>query len=305
MALIYLVIALLIEQWKPLAERKQLFAPVDRFASMLEGQFNAGQSRQGMIAWALAILPAMLLVWLVYSLLLHINPVLAIGFNVVMLYLTMGFRRFSHFFTDIQLAMRADDIDQARRLLSDWRGQDCTALPPDAVARLAIEQARAASHYNVFAVMFWFILLPGPSGAVAYRMASYLARRWQADQPELDQFGRFARRIYAIMEWLPTRLTAAAFAVVGDFEDAVYCWRNQAARWTDPLLGVVLAAGAGAIGVRLGGPIQTDIAPEDRPDLGIGDEADAGFLDSTVGLVWRALVLWLLMLLLLGLASIR
>jgi cobalamin biosynthesis protein CobD/CbiB len=57
--------------------------------------------------------------------------------------------------------------------------------------------------------------------------------------------------------------------------------------------------------VRLGGPIQTDIAPEDRPDLGIGDEADAGFLDSTVGLVWRALVLWLLMLLLLGLASIR
>ena len=136
-------------------------------------------------------------------------------------------------------------------------------------------------------------------------MASYLARRWQADQPEMDQFGRFARRIYRIMEWLPTRLTAAAFAVVGDFEDAVYCWRNQASRWTDPLLGVVLAAGAGAIGVRLGGPIQTDIAPEDRPDLGIGDEADAGFLDSTVGLVWRALVLWLLMLLLLGLASIR
>jgi adenosylcobinamide-phosphate synthase len=94
-----------------------------------------------------------------------------------------------------------------------------------------------------------------------------------------------------------------AFAIVGDFEDAIYCWRTQAAQWPDRGVGILLAAGAGAIGVKLGMPILEDGTLIDRPQLGVGDEADTGFLDSTVGLVWRALILWLLVLLLLGLAN--
>jgi adenosylcobinamide-phosphate synthase len=42
----------------------------------------------------------------------------------------------------------------------------------------------------------------------------------------------------------------------------------------------------------------------DRPELGLGDAADTGHLDSTVGLVWRALVVWLLLLLLIALAGV-
>ena len=99
------------------------------------------------------------------------------------------------------------------------------------------------------------------------------------------------------------RFTAAAFAVVGDFEDAVYCWRTQAANWPDPALGIVLASGAGAIGVKLGMPILAGGAVVERPELGLGDPADTGHLDSTVGLVWRALVVWLILLLLIALAG--
>ena len=99
------------------------------------------------------------------------------------------------------------------------------------------------------------------------------------------------------------RLTAAAFAVVGDFEDAVYCWRTQARDWSDPDAGVVLAAGAGALGVRLGMPLTAIEGVEVRPELGLGEQADSPTLDSVVGLVWRALVLWLFVLLLLTLAS--
>ena len=68
--------------------------------------------------------------------------------------------------------------------------------------------------------------------------------------------------------------------------------------------GIVLASGAGALGVRLGLPIPQGGLPLDRPELGIGDEADADFMQSTVGLVWRALVFWMVLLLLLGLASL-
>ena len=99
------------------------------------------------------------------------------------------------------------------------------------------------------------------------------------------------------------RLTAAAFAVVGDFEDAIYCWRTQAAAWRDPLAGIVLAAGAGAMGVRLGMPIaDTAGGAEARPELGLGESAETPCLDSTVGLLWRALVLWVFVLFMLSAA---
>jgi adenosylcobinamide-phosphate synthase len=60
--------------------------------------------------------------------------------------------------------------------------------------------------------------------------------------------------------------------------------------------GVVLSAGAGAMGVRLGMPVQEVEGMQPRPELGVGEPADGPFLDSTVGLVWRALVVWLFVL---------
>ena len=103
-------------------------------------------------------------------------------------------------------------------------------------------------------------------------------------------------------------MTAAGFAIVGNFEDAIYCWRTQAAKWPDTGygagIGIVLASGAGALGVRLGMPFVEAGEIADRAELGTGDDADVDFMQSAVGLVWRALVLWLLLLLLLGLASL-
>ena len=101
----------------------------------------------------------------------------------------------------------------------------------------------------------------------------------------------------------PVRITAAAFAIVGDFEDAVYCWRTQAGRWPDEAAGILLASGAGALGVRLGLPIVESGEVTERPELGLGEEADADFMQSGIGLVWRTLVLCLLLLTLLGVAS--
>jgi adenosylcobinamide-phosphate synthase len=102
-------------------------------------------------------------------------------------------------------------------------------------------------------------------------------------------------------------VTAASFAVVGDFEDAVQCWRTQADRWPDGGSGILLASGAGALGVRLGMPVH-DMIQEvgefgDRPELGLGEEADADFMQSTIGLVWRSLVLGLAVLALIGVSG--
>ena len=300
MGVFAIIAALVLEQWRPLGDRKAVFAALAAWADWLEGSFNAGQARQGAVAWTIAALAPVAAAGLVYAALLWMSPFAALLANIAALYLTLGFRQFSHYFTGIQVALRDGDIDRARELLGAWRGESAVHRSREEVVRLAIEEAIAASHRHVFAVLFWFVLLPGPCGAILYRMAVFLARRWGGK----GEFGRFAERVLRVLEWPAARLTAAAFAVVGDFEDAVYCWRTQAAAWPDPNLGIVLAAGAGALGVRLGMPLTEVEGLQARTDLGLGEAADAPFLDSVVGLLWRALVLWVFVLMVLGLVRV-
>lgn len=306
MSLVSLIIALLIEQARPLAYRQIVFGPVSRLADTLDGWLNTGDRKHGILAWLFGVGGLVLLVGIFYAVLLSLNPLLAVALNVLVLYLTMGFRQFSHYYTDIQLALRMGDVIRARDLLAEWRGRSSEGLSSSDVARLAIEEALASSHRHVFGVLLWFVLLPGPCGAVLYRAAAIFAEHWgrREEDPVSGEFASFAQQAFGLIDWLPLRATASAFAVVGDFEDAVYCWRTQAGNWPDNGLGIVLASGAGALGVRLGMPVADSGEIADRAELGTGDEADVDFMQSAVGLVWRAIVLWLLLLLLLGLASL-
>lgn len=300
MTLLSIVIALLLEQARSLPVERVVHEPVARLAAFLEGRFNDGIRLHGAIAWGIgAALPAGLLL-ILQAVLQRVQPLLALILAVGVLYLTMGFRQFSHFFTDIHLALRAGEIERARQLLADWRHRSNDKLTSSETARLAIEDALLLSHRYVFAPLFWFVLL-GPAGAVLYRLTHLLNESWNKPMPAglgmADEFGQFARQAFAALDWLPVRITAAAFAVVGDFEDAVDCWRNQASRWPDSGSGILLASGAGALGVKLGMPVHGVVQGMDeageRPELGLGDEADPDFMQSTVGLVWRSLVLGL------------
>ncbi len=300
MGVLAIIAALLIEQWRPLAERKNVAAALGGFAGWLEQSFNGGEGRQGMVAWLVAVVPAVGLAIALHALLYAAHPLLALAFNIAALYFTLGFRQFSHHFTVIQLAVKSGDMDRARSELDAWRGASGVVRSREEVIRLAIEEALLASHRHVFGVLLWFVVLPGPSGAILYRLAAYLAGRWKP----LGGFGGFAQRAFHLLEWPAVRLTAASFAVVGDFEDAVYCWRTQARGWLDPDAGVVLAAGAGAMGVRLGMPVQEIDGARPRPELGVGEPADGPFLDSAVGLLWRALVVWVFVLLVVSIARL-
>src|ERR1700694_1206387 len=201
MTLLSLAAALLLEQWRPLADRRYLYALLARYATFLEGLFNAGETRQGAIAWVIAVLPAVLGAWLVYTAAYGASPLLALLLNVAALYLTMGFRQRSHYFTGIHLALKDNDVDKARDILSDWRKASCAGLDREAIGRLAIEEALVASHRYVFGVVFWFVLLPGPTGAILYRLSMFLDGRWsEKASSEPERFSRFARRAFAALD---------------------------------------------------------------------------------------------------------
>ena len=301
MSLFSIIIALLLEQFQPLSQQRHVREPLIRYASFLEERFNDGRRDHGAIAWLLALLPPFLLMLALQIYLSHQYPPLGLLLNVAVLYLTMGFRQVSHFFTDIHLALRMGELDRARALLGEWRGHATDRLSSHEVARLAIEEALLATHRHVFAPLLCFILL-GPAGAMFYRLAMFFNSQWGS--AEFGPFGEMARRAFAVLDWLPLRCSAAGFAMVGNFEDAIYCWRTQADRWPDRSSGILLASGAGAIGVKLGEPVQERAGVlRERPGLGVGEEADADFMQSTIGLVWRTLVLGILLLALFWVAS--
>ncbi|WP_338771469.1 CobD/CbiB family protein [Massilia sp. METH4] len=313
MTFLSILCALLLEQMKPLRADNPIYANIKLFAVRMENWFNAGQASHGRMGWFLMMAALMVPTALIYWVLLRYNLIIAaFVWNVLIVYLTLGFRHYSHYFTSIQLALNAGDEPAARALLAEWTRTDTVGLEANEIARIAVEKALITTHRNVFGVFFWFLLPLGPAAAVMYRVSEYLARAWnEPDHMKNEAFGQFAARAFYWIDWIPARLTAVAFAVVGNFEDAIYAWRNFAHRWRDEAIGIILAAGGGAMGVRLGTPqenaakmVPADAATVDISDVEVetlpGDEPTVRALQSTVGLVWRALLLWMLLLLLMS-----
>ena len=302
MKFLSLLAVLVLEQVWPLRKDNRLRLWFERYARFLEGQFDGGEFRHGVIAWVLAVAPAVAATVAVHRLLHGVNPFAGLLWSIAVLYFTMGFRQFSHEYGEIQLALKAGDLAAARERLGRWRGESASELGAGEVARVAIEQGLLASHRHVFGTIAWFLAL-GPAGAVLYRACTVLADQWGARAaPHSGEFGRFAARAFFWLDWVPVRLSAATFGVAGDFEDAVYCWRTQSGAWEPRSHGILLAAGGGALGVRLGDTLHQYGSLHYRPAMGIGEEADADHMTSAVGLVWRSLVGWMVMVLLVTIA---
>lgn len=289
MNFIALIAALALTYYRPHKKIDWLYFAYVPVAQMLARNFDGGKNRHGVVAWMLgALLPAVLL-GVAYFALLALNPVLGVLFGVVVLYLTLRFSYFSQRAERIAAALAGGNTEEARTLLTQWEPTlEASHFTPAEIAKVGVETTLRRAHQGLFGPILWFVLL-GPGGALLYRLSHILAQTWE---PQTDsRFHRFSHKAYEWLDWLPARVTAACFAVVGDFEDAVYCWRTQAGNWPEQGIGIILASGAGALGVKLGQPLPYLGVLQFRPELGLGDEADADYLRSAVGLVWRVLVL--------------
>ncbi len=304
MKFLALALALLIEQAWPLRRVNPLYTAYESYADAIESRFNGQQVHHGAIAWLVAVAPLALCIVLVHALLSVAGAFFALAWSIAVLYVAVGFRRFSHGFTEIAHALREQNISTARDVLGRWRGVPADELNAAEVSRVAIELGLLQAHRYVLGPIFWFVIL-GPVGPVIYRVADLLAVRWGGrTAPGSAAFAHFAGRAFFWIDWLPARLTAASFAIAGNFEDAAYCWRTQAAGWGHGGEGVVLASGAGALGVKLGGNLREDGMLNQRPDLGQGTDVEVEDLRGAVGLIWRALALWLVLLLIVSVAQV-
>ncbi|MCX8005609.1 MAG: cobalamin biosynthesis protein, partial [Burkholderiaceae bacterium] len=121
MAWIALVLTLLLEQVRPLPAANPVYVAVWSLAEAAERNLNAGRRRHGMYAWLALVVGTALLAWALHAALAELAAVAALAFDVIVLYFTLGFRQFSHHYTEIQKALDAGDLDAARRRLAEWK----------------------------------------------------------------------------------------------------------------------------------------------------------------------------------------
>ncbi len=326
MSFFAVLFALIIEQFKPLPRDNWVHHALVAWVDWTGRNFDAGRERHAWVVWCVSVLVPGLLLTVLFLGVHHYSALLALLFNVAVLYLTLGFRQFSHYYTDIRDAIERADETEARRLLAEWRHLDASELPRTELLRHVIEHSLLAAHRHVFGVFFWFVLLSslglGPLGALVYRMAEFASRYWSFPSkalgvPANERLMVVSQRMFSWIDHVPSRLTAFGFAVVGNFEEAINAWRRDASLWKHSNEGVILASAAGAVGVQLGGAAAPGVTPDRSRtfEAGATDDASAegstagdppqtGHLRSVVGLVWRSVVLWMLLVALLTLANL-
>ncbi|MCB1778380.1 MAG: cobalamin biosynthesis protein, partial [Candidatus Competibacteraceae bacterium] len=161
------------------------------------------------------------------------------------------------------------------------------------ISRATVESVLENGCDAIFGALFWFVLAGAP-GVVLYRLANTLDAMWGYRTSRYLHFGWAAARLDDALNWAPARLTALGYMAVGDHPRVAWrCWREQAPGWKSPNAGSVMAAGAGALGLALGGLARYDGAWQSRPVLGEGLVPCAKDIGRAVQLVRRALWLWL------------
>jgi adenosylcobinamide-phosphate synthase len=328
MSFFAVLLALLLEQLKPLPRRNVVHDSLASWVGWTGRNFDAGRPQHAKVVWTVTVVAPALLAALVYAGIRYYSVLAALGFDVVVLYLTLGFRQFSHYFTDIRAALESGDEPRARLLLAEWRHLDVSELPRTELLRHVIEHSLLAAHRHVFGVFFSFVVFSavglGPAGAVLYRMAEFASRYWAFRSRSLglpinDNLMALSQRLFSAIDHVPARLTAFGFAVVGNFQDALDGWKRDAGLWKHANEGIILAAAAGAVGVQLGGGAAPGVTPDRSKTFTGGEGIDAvdaegstshglppqlGHLGIVVGLVWRSVILWMLLVAILKIANL-
>ncbi|MDR3322794.1 MAG: adenosylcobinamide-phosphate synthase CbiB [Zoogloeaceae bacterium] len=277
------------------------FHPLSGFGALANGveallnrvgrRGRGGNRFSGALGWFLLVLPPVgLACWG------RMQPGWAWYVDVLLCYFALGAKSLSLHGEAVRRPLAANNLPEARRSVSDLVSRNTSRLCATGIARAGVESVLENGNDAVFATLFWFALLGGP-GALLLRLANTLDAMWGYKNARFLCFGWAAARLDDLLNWIPARLTACTYALLGSPSRAFFCWRRQSAAWESPNAGPVMAAGAGSLGVLLGGSAiygqDEEAREEHRPLLGHGSDPDHRHIRAALRLVERGLWLWL------------
>jgi adenosylcobinamide-phosphate synthase len=294
------LLALCLDRVAGEAERFHPLVGFGKLAKRIEILLNKDKQLKlrGLIALCLCILPFSFLGYLI-SLWLSDDLLAEIIFSSFILYVTIGWNSLLEHGKAVYQALAKPDLNLARDSVSHIVSRDCDELNEEEIAVAATESILENGADAIFAAIFWF-MIAGVPGVICYRLVNTLDAMWGYKNDRFLKFGWAAARFDDVLNYFPARLTALSYALTGHTRNALNCWVRQASVWKSPNAGAVMAAGAGAIGVSLGGRAIYQGTTHLRPLLGLKRAkktcASAKSIKAACQLVNRSLGLWLVVL---------
>ncbi len=272
----------------------QRFHPLVGFgflANKLEARFNPKAKQNsptqrftGLIALLLLILPFVILAyWLCHHLITRFVA------NTLLLYFAIGHKSLHEHARAVTAALNNNDEDLAKTAASYMVSRDSSAIEP---IPATVESVLENGNDGVFGALFWFFIAGG-TGALLFRLANTMDAMWGYKTPRFFYFGWAAARFDDALNYIPARLTALTYALLGNTKLALRCWKSQAPTWDSPNAGPVMSSGAGALNVKLGGAARYFGEWHERPVLGAGNPPVLNDIEHALALVRHGVYIWL------------
>jgi adenosylcobinamide-phosphate synthase len=292
-----MALALVLDWWLGEPRRWHPLVGFGREAHWLERRLRAPSESEcnrairqrvcGTLAMACAVLPPVALCTALCRI-----PAMVTVVGVGVLYTVIGHRSLHEHACAVQQALGRGNLPEARQRVALMVSRDTADMSATRIAGAAAESILENGNDALFGALFWF-LVAGAPGALLYRLVNTLDAMWGYRTLRYRYFGWAAARGDDLLNLLPARLTALTYALAGRFRTALRCWRQQGPLWDSPNAGPVMAAGAGALRVRLGGGAFYHGQWRIRPELGEGADPEAIDITRALGLVQRALLIWI------------
>ncbi len=288
-----LILAVLLDHWLGEPQKRH---PLVFFGSVANGfeksmrkpqQSALWQKIMGILALSLLLVPITLAV---HS--LEKWPVINAIATPVIVYFCIAANSLKQHALSVFYALEIHDLTLARKSVAMIVSRQTDKMTEDDVRRAAIESVLENGADAVFAPIFWFIVA-GPAGAIFYRLSNTLDAMWGYKNQTFLYFGWGAARLDDVLNWIPARLTALSYALLGNSRLAIRCWMVQAPLLESPNAGPVMTSGAGALNLRLGGPARYHGKLKDKAFFGTDILPDNGDIARANSLVTFNLLLWL------------
>ena len=287
------LVAVAIDWWLGEPRRYHPLVGFGWLAQQIEAKLNPSQQHQqnsqrwvGVLALTVLIAPLVGL-----ALLLCEQTYLRFVFHTYFLYFAIGHKSLHQHAWAVSDALNRQDNEAAKLAASYMVSRDSAAI--DAVPA-TVESVLENGNDGVFGALFWFFIAGG-AGALAFRLVNTMDAMWGYKTPRYFYFGWAAARLDDLLDYVPARLTALTYALLGKTKLALHCWKNQAPLWDSPNAGPVMSAGAGALGVKLGGAARYQGEWHNRPTLGAGSAPVAQDIGRALKLVNHGVWVWLLL----------
>lgn len=186
-------------------------------------------------------------------------------------------------------------LDAARNRVGGLVGRRTDELTELDICRAAIESLAENTVDAVTATMFW-ATVGGATGAAAHRCINTMDAMVGHRNERFEHFGWASARLDDVANWVPARLTALAVLIVTPTRagEIIRTVRRDAPQHPSPNGGVVEAAFAAALDIRLGGTNTYDGISDDRGELGDGQPPTVADIERTVWLARRVAVVSLM-----------